>query len=570
MDQASIVYIIISGLIVLLYAEVFRASVSFLLAIVALIISGVLNSRDVLDGFANEQLAIIILLLIISNMISKSGATDYLMMTSIGITSAFFNNTPLVAIFMPYVHKWSSANKCSPSKLLIPLSFASILGGSVTLIGTSTNLIVNGLSVESGGPTLGLFDFALVGGIMMVLGILYLFFLGPKLLPDRATIQADAMENDREYFVEAHIRSNSILVGKSIENAGLRSLKGMYLVEIMRDDKALSPVSPKEVLANGDILLFAGDAHAVNDLRNPKLGLSLPKACNLPEDKTDQLLEVVIAPNSRLVSKTVKDSDFRGRYDGGIIAVHRNGERMSGKIGDIEIKAGDLLLVLAGNDFYSRTKNNPGFFILNHTQDTETITPIWKPITLITSLITALVLSAFEISLFESLSVVLCIGIMLNISSPTDIRNSVDFNLLIIIALGLGLGKSMIKSGASNQIVNQIGMNDHIEPIILLLFLFGLTNILASLVTSKAAVAITIPLALQAVALQNLNPVPFVLIVAFGGAANFISPIGYQTNLMVFGPGRYTFKDFFKIGLPLTFLYAMVSSFLLAYTYDLL
>lgn len=587
MDQAYIVYLAIICLIVLLYTEVLRASVSFLVVTIGLLLTGVLNSHDLLSGFANEQLAIIIMLLIISNMISKSGITDSIfkslsknqntspklfslkMMGGVGISSAFFNNTPLVALFMPYVHKWSRANNYSPSKLLIPLSYASILGGCITLIGTSTNLIVNGLAVESGWPSLEIFDFALVGGVMMVVGVTYLYFIAPKLLPERVSVYEDMMDGEREYFVEAIVKANSILIGKSIEEAGLRNLKGMYLVEIMRNETAISPVSPMEKLKQEDVLLFAGDALSINDLRNPKLGLSLPKACNLSESKSNQLLEVVVAPNSRLVSKSVRDSDFRGRYDGGILAVHRNGERITGKIGDIELKAGDLLLVLAGNDFILRTRNNPGLYLLNEPEDETSSTPTWKPIVLILGLITAIILSFAAVPLFESLASVLCLGVLLNISSPTKIRNSVDFNLLIIIALGLALGKSMIKSGASDQIVTVLGLDQEFSPLTLLFILFMLTNILASFVTSKAAVAITLPLALQLINAQQLEATPFILIIAFGGAANFMTPIGYQTNLMVYGPGRYKFSDFLKIGLPLTLIYAVVSSVLLAYSYNL-
>ena len=588
-EDVHIIFGIILALIVLLYTEWVRPSASFLLAGVALVGTEVLTTNELLQGFANEQLAVIIMLLIISNMISTSGIIDSLfgflsgrrtvsprafllkMTTGVGLSSAIFNNTPLVALFMPYVHNWCHKNGQSPSKYLIPLSYASILGGCVTLIGTSTNLIVNGLSMESGLPSLEIFDFALIGGIMLVLGILYLLVLGPGLLPDRTSMQNEESAEDREYFLETHVKTNSPLIGKSIEDAGLRNLKGLFLIEISRGDQTLSPVSPKEVLEFGDVLFFAGDVGSIQDIRDPKLGLSLPKYCNLPDSTEDRIVETVVAHNSRLVGQKIVDSDFRGRYDGAILAVHRDGERLEGKIGDIEIKSGDLLLIMAGKDFISRTKHNPGFYILSSSQpEPEEKADLWKAYVMIAGLIGCIALSFADIPLFKSLAVLLATGVLLQISTPTRIRNSVDFNLVLIIAFGLGLGKAISKTGAADDILNMLGMDQQLEPIVLMGSLFFLTNVLASFITSKAAVAITIPLAVQLIAESGIAFQPIILSVAFGGAANFLTPIGYQTNLMVYGPGRYKFRDFFKVGLPLTLLYGAVSTAVLAAYYDLI
>lgn len=588
MDQVHIIYILIATLIVLLYTEWIRPSVSFLLVGVALIAFDILETKELLQGFANEQLAVIIMLLIISHMISQSGMMALLfnklnskkdlsqrgflarMMSIVGLSSSVFNNTPLVALFMPYVHEWSNKNKISPSKLLIPLSYASILGGCITLVGTSTNLIVNGIAVDYGLPTLGIFDFSIVGGVMLIVGILYLLLFSNRLLPDHRDQFNSEDEYGREYFMETHIKEGSSLIGKSVEDGGLRNLKGVYLVEIIREEKAISPVSPKEELQEEDVLIFAGDIAAIPELKNQNLGLSLPKACDFDHKKRDEITELVVAHNSSMVNKTVKESDFRGRYDGGILAVHRNGERLTGKIGDIEIKPGDLLLVLEGNDFRSRIKNNPGFYVLRQ-PEIENEMPIWKPLLILFGLFMCIILNFFDVSLFKSLAILMGLGVVLNISSPNQIRNSVDFNLFLVIAIGLGLGRAMMKTGASEDIVDLMGLdaaNDH--PLYILLVLFIITNILASFITSKAAVAIMLPLAFDLIVSSDINHIPIILTIAFGGAANFLTPIGYQTNLMVYGPGRYSFNDFFKIGLPLTLIYGAVSCVLLALIYDLM
>jgi di/tricarboxylate transporter len=269
--------------------------------------------------------------------------------------SAFLNNTPLVAIMMPYVHRWSRQNKIHPSKLLIPLSYAAILGGCATLIGTSTNLIVNGMVTDSqiipGLEPLKLFDFTLVGFPMIILGSIYLILFGNKLLPARKDVIEDFSDKSREYLIEAQVQSKSKIVGKTIEEAGLRNLKGLFIVEISREKDRLSAVSPQEVLKAGDVLVFAGDTNTVADMINSDIGLAFTEIGQFARRSYTEVVEVVISHNSSLISKTVRQSGFRGQYDAAILAIHRNGEKVSGKIGKVKLKAGDVLLLLAGDDF---------------------------------------------------------------------------------------------------------------------------------------------------------------------------------------------------------------------------
>lgn len=585
----SIIFILITIVFLLsaLYLEWFKPTVSFFIAILFLVIGGVLSPSEAIHGFANEQLAVIIILLIISDMFRKSSVVDVIfnrlfgkqkklttfklsMMSVVASFSAFFNNTPLVAMMMPYVNSWSKKNKVAPSKLLIPLSYAAILGGCVTLIGTSTNLIVNGLAIDAGFPSLSIFDFAWVGFPMLVIGIIYLTLFGNRLLPKKEQQEKIESSHSREYFVETIVKSGSRLISKSVEFAGFRSLKGLYLVEVIRKERSISPVAPEFVLEEEDTLIFAGETNIIEEIKNNDLGLTLPKVVERMVDQKASINEVVISFNSSLIGKKVKETDFRARFDAAIFAIHRNGERLSGKIGEMELKAGDVLLIFSGNDFLSRSKSNQVFYVLTHTEEPEEIN-VLKVGAVFGALLLGIIVSAVtSISLLICLSCVLLLGILLNIMPLNEIRKGLDFDLIVLIAFGLGLGKAMINSGASIYLADLfMQFNGILGPSLFLMLIFIITNILAAYITNKAAVAILFPISVALAMELQLDPTPFILIVSFGAAANFITPIGYQTNLMVYGSGGYSFNDFMKIGWPLTLIYMVVSALILTWQYQL-
>jgi len=579
-------------LIVMLYTEWMRPAIAFMVSLLVFLACGILSPKEALSGFGNEQLGIIVLLLILGNIFEKTKVLNRLfrgvfkaktergflfrMTTVVGTSSAFLNNTPLVAMFLPSVYRWAKDHGRSPSQVLIPVSDASILGGCVTLIGTSTNLVVNGLLVDLDQPPLDFFAFTFVGAIMLVLGIVFLLLFSKRLLPGNKDSITELLGSDREYFLETHIKKGSPLIGKSVEDAGLRNLQGMYLVEIIRQERMIRPVSPKEVLAEGDELYLAGNPESIADLTEPDLGLSLPKPAQIPLKGQNDVVEVVVASNSRLIGKKVKESDFRGRYDGAILAIHRNGEKLRGQIGEVTLRAGDLLLVLTGKDFFNRTKSNPQIYVISKAKELHRVDPL-KTAVLAGGLIVAIGLAVWGVvSLFLALAVLVLLCLLLRITSPDEIRNKIDFNLVFIIACGLAFGTAMQNSGAASLLSDWfLELSSKIGVVGLLAGLFVLTNLLSAFMTTKAAVALIIPVTVSLVlnmqmTLLDLPMTPFVLVVAFGAAANFLTPFGYQTNLMVYGPGGYKFKDFLRIGAPLTLLYGIVCVLLLAWQYNLL
>jgi di/tricarboxylate transporter len=582
--EIVIVLLVILFLLVSLYREWLWPPVIFFISVAVLTLSGIITPEEALGGFANDQVAVIVILLILSEIIRHSSLVDKMfdaifsgansvnsflwrMMGYVSISSAFFNNTPLVAMMMPYVHGWSTKSGISPSRLLIPLSYAAILGGCMTLVGTSTNLIVNGMAIEAGLDGLNIFDFIYVGAPMLFLGFLYLLFFGKRLLPDTKDMVEDFVQSSREYLIEAKVNSDSPLINKSIMEAKLRHLKGLFLVEIVRGDKLITPVSPHEVLQAGDGLIFTGVTSAISDLDKPAMGLSLPKPTEAKE-KGMNIIELVISHNSRLIGSKIQDSDFRGKYDGSILAVHRNRENLSGKIGEIEIRAGDVLLALIGPDFYKRVAEVQAFYVISKEQETTDIKP-WKLAIMIGGIVGAVVLQAIGVfPLFYSLFSLLAIVLVMDMIPFTIIRKGFDFNLVILLAFGLAFGKAMSNSGAAKFLAEGIlVLGEPLGFAGLIAGMFLITNLLSSYITNKAAVAILFPISIKIAATMGFDIQPFILVVCYGAAASFITPIGYQTNLMVYGPGGYTFKDFFRVGLPLTILYMIVCVIVLTYMY---
>ena len=587
--DSIIVFIVLLFILISLYKEILGATFTFVIAVTVLGFFGILTPKEILSGFANEQIFVIILLLLIGDVIRRTGFLESLfdkifnsvqtvkgfkgrMMLLIAGFSAFLNNTPLVAIMMPYVNNWSKRNGISSSKLLMPLSFAAILGGCATLIGTSTNLIVSGMAADQDiVPDVGaldIFDFTYVGGPMVVFGLIYLYFFSDRFLPSKSDAMADFSKNAREYLVEAQIRKNSSMAGKTIEEAGLRNLKGLFLVEIIRGSYRFRAVSPDVILQQNDILIFAGDTHTIADMINSRNGLTLPSVGMMNKKKKTEVVEIVVSQNSSLIGKTVKEVRFRARYDAAVIAVHRNGEKISGKIGEIVLKPGDVLLVYTGEDFFNRTVHTRDFYFISKVRAFQKVEG-YKIGAVFGGLIIAIALSAFHvISLFMGLLVLLIVAFALGLANPKDLPKAIDYDLALIIVLSLALGVAMRKSGAAELVADLIisGFMPF-GKVGLLTGIYLITAFLGAYIGNKAAVALVFPISLTMAANLDLQPMPFILIVSFAAAANFITPIGYQTNLMVYGPGGYSFNDFFKLGFPLTVIYMIVTIAILSLIY---
>jgi di/tricarboxylate transporter len=591
--QIIIVTIVMVLLVFTLYKEWFHPAVSFIIAVTLLHFTGVLGMDDVLKGFANREVAVIIMLIVLADIMRKMQVVDVLfqkllrmnlsyrgflssMILSTGSLSAFINNTPLVAILIPYVSDWAKKNGITPSKLLIPLSYATILGGTLTLIGTSTNMVVNSLAMASGQPSLQMFDFTPVGIPLMISGMLFITFWLSRKLPERKDVISNLSEHTREYMVEATVRPKSWYVGKKVSEASLRQLRGLYLVEIIRNDRVLTPVSPDEILTADDILIFAGDTETIMDLMKTPGDLLIHDASSFVSDGNSELVEAVVPHNSPLIQTSLKETDFRARYNASIIAVHRNGEKLSGKIGDINLKPGDMLLLIAGKDFTIRSEYSRDLYFVNKLREVDKKNVAGAAFVVLGT-VAAILLSVFHVfHLFQSLMVLLTLCVVFRLIKPGDLQKSIDFGLVLILVSALALSIAMQQSGTAdligNAFLNLAGLlsSGYLSASILaLIAIYIVTSFLTEIITNAAAASIILPIAL-AVALQlGLDPKPFILVVAFAGSASFATPFGYQTNLMVYGPGGYRFSDFLRVGIPLNIMAAIVTVAMLGYLYRL-
>jgi len=587
--QVILVLVVVVFIIISLYVGILGPAFTFVVGVVILGFFGVLTPREILSGFANEQVMVILILLLIGEIIRKTAIAEIVfdryfrrartydgfmrrMLLMVAAFSAFLNNTPLVAVMMPYVNSWSRRYGISPSKLLIPLSYAAILGGCATLIGTSTNMIVNGMVIDQqiipGLTGLHIFDFSLVGIPMIILGVLYLLLFSNRFLPAYKAPDEENEIRSRTYFIEAQVKKNSPLIGQTIEESGLRNLPGIYLVEIHRMQKKIFVVSNNLIIEKGDVLKFAGDNTQIVLLTKPDFGLTIPSAGMLQKKRQANLIEIVISPNSEMIGKQLKNINFRAQYDAAVIGIYRNEEVLPPRIRDSVIRAGDVLLLYAGTDFLKRAKDARDFYFLSKVDELEKI-EIYKIVILLGGLLISIILAAFNlVSLFMSLVVVLMAAFILKMTNPKDLPKSIDYNLGLIIVMSLALGTAMIKTGAAGILAHYfIAFLFPMGKLAVLIGIYVVTVFLAAYITNKAAVAIMFPISLSASLELGLPAMPFILTVAFAAAANFITPIGYQTNLMVYGPGGYRFKDFMRIGLPLTLIYMVVALTILSWKY---
>ena len=569
-----------------LYKEVYNTAITFLITIALLVVPGIITTTDILSSFANEQVAVIVMLLVIGQFLKRSPVIEnlfhglfmktksYLSFTSrltsfVAVFSGFMNNTPLVALLLPYVVDWGRKNNISPSKLLIPLSYAAIMGGGLTLIGTATNLIANSILVQREGAqaALGMFSFFPVGAPLVIVGVLYIVFFGKKILPNNTGILSSFNENTREYLVDLKVAVNSPLIGKTIGEANLRNLKGLYLVEIVRPDKVRTAPGPQEIMRAGDYLIFAGATENIVDIVNENLGLEMPNELEKLKSKKE-VVEVIISYNSSLSKKKIKDSNFRAKFDAAIIAVRRDGEKLFGKIGEIQLKKGDMMLCVAGHDFYKRIGQNNELTLVSNVRQLQDLGGK-KSATLIAATFLSILFPALGlISLFQSLLLLFVFLLVTKIILFGELKRAININMIVIMGGALCLGVGMDKSGAATYIAeNSLSFLAPFGALGLLAGIYVITNLLAAFMTNIAAVSILMPIAISTAKSYGFDILPFVLCVAFAGSKSFITPIGYQTNMMVYGPGGYSFKDYFKFGFPLTIIFMITTLGMLNWLY---
>ncbi|WP_026958058.1 SLC13 family permease [Aliagarivorans taiwanensis] len=536
-------------------AHVFGALLLFLLA------SGLVGEEAMLRSMANHGLVTLVLLMICSLALEKTRLlrvvtakiirpdfrlTWLKLYGSVTFLSAILNNTAVVATLLSPIRN----NPYHPSKrLLIPLSFAAIFGGTLTLVGTSTNLIVNSMYLETTGESLSFFDFTLTGLVITVVcgGALFLF---SKSLPNQGVQEGDF----HRYFVDAKVQPESKLIGQTVEQAGLRHLESFFYVEIVRDGRLISPVSPQQLIAEGDRLVFAGDVKKLMQLTQFE-GLKLFADQN--GLLGSNLREVVVREESVLVRKTLKDMGFRARFDAAVVAIRRSGERVSGKLGDFKLRAGDFLVLAVGDDFDGRQNLDKNFIMLTDVEAESRLTG-WRETVAVGGFLAAIAASAVGLmSLLKATTLLLGVLFATRCLTPNEALRRFPLTIWLIVSTSLMLSFALIDTGLIQQLSSQLdGRVGPEQAMLALVVIYFLTYGLTELVTNNAAAALMFPIAYGVAQGMGLNPLTFVMAVAFAASSSFINPFSYQTNLMVFNAGRYKLKDFVKVGLPICLFYS--------------
>lgn len=608
---------VLSVALLLLVSDILSADAVLMGSLVVVVLGGVVDLERALRGFGNPTLLALGSLYVVAAGLRETGALDIAssyvlgetrsirrlllrMCPSVTLYSAFLNNTPVVAMGIPAIRGWSKRHGVSPSKLLIPLSFAAILGGICTLIGTSTNLVVHGLLQSHGMEGFSFFELAWVGVPCAVLGLAYIIFVAPPIIPDRVDIRVEE-EEERAQLIEIELAPDSPLVGEEIGQTNLTLLPGLALVRLDRGADEIAPVTPDIRLRAGDRLLFTTtemadevvpdrsrqaarleqspededvatlqDAERMEDVPERDLGLRAFPGLRLAytdvergEDR--ELHQVVVREGSSWIGEKVGDIPFRERFGAAPTGVRRAGKRMEGPLKDVRIEPGDVLLLDTKRGFREAYEESEEFFVTSEAGGEENKTEAeareqreemraahagWElplAVAVVVAIVGVVTAGLLHIAVAGSLGALVLLGA--GIMSPGEAREAVDWNVLLVIGAALGLGQAMEASGAA-QLLGEgiVDATSALGPYGLLAGVVLATALLTNMLTNNGAVALIFPIALSIAESQGLNPRPIIVAVTLAASMSFVTPIGYQTNLMVYGPGNYRFLDFARVG----------------------
>ncbi|MFT7474059.1 MAG: di/tricarboxylate transporter [Verrucomicrobiales bacterium] len=546
-----------------------------------LYVIGITTASQAFSGFSNPAPITVAGLYVVAGAVDRTGAIEPLVSKLLAAPgrvradlarlvlpaaagSAFLANTPIVAMLTPAVTRWSDEHHKSASTFLIPLSYATILGGAATAIGTSTNLVASGLLVEAGEEPLSLFELAPVALPLALVGLIVIIFLAPIVLPERRRPRTP--EVGRPFTVAMLVEPDGWIDGQTVEEAGLRHLRGVYLVEIVRGDDGviIAPVGPRQHLRGGDRLIFAGQVDDIVDLQGTAGLVSAEAGASdaLADPTKTGFFEVVIGPSSPLAGRTAADLGFRKRYGGAILAIHRSGRPVDSKLGAVLFRAGDTLLVVAERGFRVRWKDTGEFLLvsrLDAAMPTST-SRSWWALGALAAIVVLPLLGWLSVGRATTLAAIVVVAA--GVLRPREARDAVDVNVVLMIGGAFGLGEAAARSGlagfVAEQLLSVFGWAGAIGAAVGIILI---TMALTELITNAAAVVLVFPIVIDVADQASLDPRVLLIGAAVAGSASFLTPIGYQTNMMVYGPGGYRFTDYLRLGIPMSLLtIAMVSS----------
>lgn len=577
-------------MIIALLKEMMRPGLVMFTALVVFMVTDIITSDEALSGFSNKGMITVGILFLVSEGFKQTGALSKLagillpkkrapiprlilrLTVPIAGVSAFLNNTPVVIIFAPMIKKWAEKLGLPSQKFLIPLSYATIFGGTCTLIGTSTNLVVHGMMLDRGIEGLGFFELAKVGIFVAIIGFIYLNIFSNRLLPGEI-IPRHSFPNDiREYYFDVMLTEGSSLIGKEIEKRRLPGLSEFVVKTVIRDEKHIRISNTAFAIEEGDELILAGKSEDVGFLLQQN-GIKLKCLENADPVYMSQnlkLVEVVIAPRFPGIQKTIEEFDFRGHYNAVVMAVHRNGERITTNMQNVELKSGDNLMLITTDDFTRYWGESRAFYMASEIGDMDSSKDRrkrWLAVIITLLMVVGATVGGqlpsygnVELDMFFFAAIAMVLMASMKIFSAKKYTKPINWDVLITVASAFGISRALQNSGAADVIAHTtINISKSLGPIGVLAAIYIITNIFTEIITNNAAAALSFPIALAAATQLGVDPRPFFIAIAVAASASFSTPIGYQTNLVVQSIGNYKFGDYWKIGLPLNILAFIIS-----------
>jgi len=583
--------------LVLFVGEWVPADITAIAIAVLLMLLGLVSPEEGVSGFGNSATITVLAMFILSAGIARTGAIQVLsdllqkwggknstqqilaMGVIVGPISAFINNTAIVAVFLPIVEDWCRKQRISVSKLLLPLSFVTVLSGMITLVGTSTNILASGLSEQLGYGAFSLFQFTTLGLTTFVIGLIYLALVAPRLLPARKEPAVDGVAQEygmKDYVSEVVITPRSNLVGQTLRSSGLQRKFDVDVLEIIRDNTHFpQPLADKKLIA-GDILLVRGSRGDLLKIKTENGIDILPDVQfgqqSLEEDLSsgeEGIAEVLILSNSDLVGSTLKDLRFRQRYNSTVLAIRRGQELARDRLGKIPLRFGDLLLVQGPKQSFLGLQTNPDLLVMEQ-PDVETLRRDKAGIAVAIGL-AVVVLAAFDwVPVLVSALAGVVLMVLTGCLKPGELYGAVRWDIIFLLAGLIPLGVAMENSGATQWLANNlVALGGNLSGFWLLMFFYIATSLLTEIISNNAAVVLMIPIAAQVATTLSLNPLAFIFAVTFAASNSYMTPIGYQTNTMVYGPGGYKFLDFVRVGAPLNLILTVLTPLLITWMYGL-
>ncbi len=575
-SQAVLTLAVLVGAVVLFVTEKLPVDVVAMIVLASLLVLGLVTPAEALSGFSSEATITVAAMFVLSAGLAHTGALRpvgrlfskvksptlflILLLLVIGPISAFVNNTAAVAVFLPMVLAATAANRQSPSQLLIPMSYAAQMGGVCTLIGTSTNLLVNSMAKDLGHPGFGLFDFAPLGLVTMAAGFVYLLVFRHWLLPHHPPAPLTEAYDLGKYITELRVMASSPLIGKSVEQARLAEKHSVFVLELLRgDEKHWSPRG--EQLQEGDVLLVRGDWEKLQAMKD-RTKLEIESEFKLQDSQfagneagAQVLVEAMVAPGSRLIGKSLTDLDFQWHYNAAVLALHRRGTVVREKIRSVPLDLGDVLLMLCPQGELDALRANRNLVVLN--ERGEARPQVRKALLSVAIMAAAIAVAALGWLPIVASAILGCIALIATRCIGNDqAYQAIDWRVIVLLAGVLPLGIAMQKSGLAERVADfSVALVGGLGPVAVLAAVYLITAVLTELMSNNAAAVLVTPIAFATAISMGVSPTPFLVAVLFAASTSFATPVGYQTNTMVYNAGNYRFVDFLRMGVPLNLLF---------------